>query len=212
MVVDTRSTPFYAPVLIRYALMSEDQPPSVSDIAALTARMARGEEEAFRVFHATYSPRLLRYLFALTRGQEEAARDALQLALVRVARHVRRFDSEAVFWSWLTVLARSAVVDEARKRRRQASLLHRFFQWRQVDDQPTDSEADTHLFALLELSISELAPEERTLIERKYFNGESVREIASSLHATEEAVESRLVRARRRLKELVAVRLKDEAF
>jgi len=34
-----------------------------------------------------------------------------------------RFDSEAVFWNWLTVLARSAVVDEARKRNQQTSLI-----------------------------------------------------------------------------------------
>lgn len=191
--------------------MSGEHPPLASDIAALTARMARGEEEAFRAFQTAYFPRLLRYLFVMTRGEEEAAREALQLTLLRVARHVRRFDSEAAFWSWLTVLARSAVVDEARKRNRRASLLHRFFQWQQVDNQPTDHEARGRLLALLEQSVSDLSMEDRALVERKYFEGESVREIAGSLNATEQAVESRLVRVRRRLKELLVARLKHEA-
>ena len=211
MATNATSTSLGAPVLIRYALMSVEQPPLASDIAALTARMARGEEEAFRAFQAAYFPRLLRYLFVMTRGEEEAAREALQLTLLRVARHVRRFDSEAAFWSWLTVLACSAVVDEARKRKRQASLLHRFFQWQQVDNLPTDHEARGRLLALLEQSVSDLSMEDQALVERKYFEGESVREIAGSLNATEQAVESRFVRVRRRLKELLAARLKDEA-
>lgn len=210
MVNEQTTYSFWALVLIDCAVMVEDPSPSVSDVAALTARMRRGEEEAFRTFQATYSPRLLRYLFVMTRGDEAAAREGLQSTLLRVARHVRRFDSEAVFWSWLTVLARSAVVDEVRKQNRQVSLLRRFFQWQEVDRQATDHDADPHLLALLELSLGDLSAEERALVERKYLGGESVREIADSLNITEQAVESRLVRARRRLKELVAWRLSHE--
>ena len=47
-------------------------------IAALTGRLAAGDEAAFREFHAAYFPRLFRYLIVCARGDEEAARDALQ--------------------------------------------------------------------------------------------------------------------------------------
>ena len=190
--------------------MSEDLSPTASDIAALTARMVRGDEEAYHAFHAAYFSRLLRYLFVVVRGDEETAREALQLTMLRVVRHVRRFDSEAAFWSWLTVLARSAAVDEQRKRRRQTSLWDRFVRWQQVVNDSVDCEADAHLLALLEQSMSGLTTEERVLMERKYFEEESVRDIAASLNTTEKAVESRLVRARRRLKDLILTRLKDE--
>ena len=53
-------------------------------------------------------------------------------------------------------------------------------------------------------------PEERELIDRKYFAGESVKEIAEEMQTTEKAIESRLVRVRRKLKDLVLVQLKDE--
>src|SRR5439155_22845714 len=87
-------------------------------ILGLTRGLAAGDEEAFRKFHAGYFDRLLRYLFVITKGDQEAAREALQETMTRVVRYARPFDSEEVFWSWLTVLARSAVVDAGRKRQR----------------------------------------------------------------------------------------------
>ncbi len=197
-------------VPIDLAIMSEDLSAPASDIAALTARMARGDEEAFRTFHAAYFYRLLRYLFVVAQGDDEIVREALQSTMLRVARHVRRFESEAAFWSWLSVLARSAAVDEQRKRQRQISLLYCFFEQQQIAGDSSAHEADARLLALVEQGLGDLTREERELMERKYFEEESVRDIAASLNTTEKAVESRLVRARRRLKDLIQVRLKDD--
>src|SRR5438128_10786260 len=96
-----------------------------TDIAALTGRMTAGDEDAYRMFHELYFQRLLRYLLVVTGGREEAAREALQLALLRVVRHIRKFDSDEAFWSWLTVLALSDVVDEQPKQHRYRAVLDR---------------------------------------------------------------------------------------
>ncbi|MBI5388035.1 MAG: sigma-70 family RNA polymerase sigma factor [Verrucomicrobia bacterium] len=183
---------------------------SSPDLAALTARLAQSDEAAFRQFYDLYFPRLFRYLLVLTGGNEDAAKDALQLTLLRVVRHVRVFDSEAAFWSWLAMLARSALVDEARKRRRYLRFLDGFFQRLQPAPVAADHDAETRLLASLGTHLDALPPEDRDLIERKYFDGESVREIADAVHSTEKSVESRLVRIRRRLKELVLAQLHDE--
>jgi RNA polymerase sigma-70 factor (ECF subfamily) len=196
--------------LITAKAMSDDAPAPTSDIARLTAEMARGDEAAYRTFYQLYFPRLLRYLLVLTGGREDAARDALQIALLRVVRHIRVFELENTFWSWLTVLARSAIVDEERKRHRFLAILASFFQRNQVDATPADGEADARLWALLEKNLATLSTEERELIDRKYFARESVKEIAEAMETTEKAVESRLVRVRRKLKDLVLVQLKDE--
>src|SRR5438445_3519405 len=142
--------------------MSAEAQPSI-DIAALTAGMARGDEDAYRMFHELYFHRLLRYLLVVTGGREEAAREALQLALLRVVRHIRRFDAETVFWSWLTVLARSAVVDEERKRHRYLVFLDRFFRREQIEA-ATNFEADTRLRELLTADLDTLPWDERELI------------------------------------------------
>ena len=94
-------------------------------MAALTRRMADGDELAYCTFYDAYFNRLSRYLLVVTAGDEDAAREALQSALLRVVRHIKVFPSEPVFWSWLTVLARSALSDQTRKRRRYLAFLDR---------------------------------------------------------------------------------------
>ena len=181
------------------------------DVAALTRAMAGGDETAYRIFYDSYFGRLLRYLLVVTGGNEEAAREALQLALVRVVRRVKAFESEEKFWSWLTVLARSALADESRKRRRYFAFLERFT--RQQEPGPTamdNGEADERLRALLESKLTTLPVDERQLVEQKYTLRQSVREIANGQQTTEKAVESRLSRVRQKLKDAVLAELKNE--
>lgn len=181
------------------------------DVAALTRAMAGGDETAYRIFYDSYFGRLLRYLLVVTGGNEETAREALQLALVRVVRHVKAFESEEKFWSWLTVLARSALADESRKRRRYFAFLERFT--RQQEPGPTamdNGEADERLRALLESKLTTLPVDERQLVEQKYTLRQSVREIANGQQTTEKAVESRLSRVRQKLKDAVLAELKNE--
>jgi RNA polymerase sigma-70 factor (ECF subfamily) len=180
------------------------------EIAALTVRMVRGDETAWREFYDGFFNRLLRYLLVVTNGREETAREALQLTLMRVVRNIRNFDSEAAFWSWLTVLARSSVVDEARKRNRYLALLERFFRAESIVTGADESDADAHLIQLLEQRVANLPPEERDLIERKYFDDGSVKEIADEMETTGKAIESRLVRIRRKLRDAVLTQLELE--
>ena len=73
-----------------------------------------------------------------------------------------------------------------------------------------DSDAETRLFALLEQGLPHLAADERELVERKYFTGQTVREIAGELKLSEKAVESRLVRVRLKLKQKLLSELQHE--
>lgn len=87
--------------------------------------MARQEEEAFAEFLSLYQDRLFRYAIVLVRGDEHLAREALQQAMIKVVKYVRRFDDENVFWSWLTRIVRSVTIDDSRKRGRYQSFLSR---------------------------------------------------------------------------------------
>ena len=185
------------------------RPRAAPDVAALTRAMARGDEAAFREFYDAYFDRLLRYLLVVTGGDETAAREALQLTLVRVVRHVKSFDAEEKFWSWLTVLARSARADESRKSRRYFSFLEKFTRHTETEnDFGSDGDADKQLRELLEKNLTSLPPDERELIAQKYFARRSVREIAAEQGTTEKAVESRLSRIRKKLKDGVLGGLK----
>ena len=101
-------------------------PVAAMTVAELTVRLTEGDEIAWRTFHDAYYGRLRRYLLVVSGGRDEDAAEAVQGAFIRAVRHIRRFESEETLWSWLTVLARSALVDGDRKRVRYRSLLDRF--------------------------------------------------------------------------------------
>ncbi len=156
---------------------------------------------AWRIFYDAYFDRLWRYLLVVAAGREDAAREALSATFVRVTRHIKVFASEDVFWSWLTVLARSAFTDETRKQRRYFSFLERFTSHAQVAaDGRNDGAADEQLQVLLTQLVAALPVEERELVGQKYGAQCSVRAIADALQTTEKAVESKLSRIRAKLK------------
>lgn len=171
--------------------------------------METGEESAYREFHAHYFRRLHRYLLVLCSGREPLAQDALLETWRRVAKHVRVFDDETIFWNWLVAIARSALTDEARRDRRYAASIERF-RLHAATEREAGRDGDV-LKIRLEKQLQLLPPDDRDLIAWKYFDRLSVATIARRLNTTESAVESRLVRVRRRLKFAVLADLDHEA-
>ncbi len=175
-------------------------------VALLTQRLAAGEEEAFREFHRIYFDRLYHFLLAVTGGQEQEAQEALQETLLRVLRHRKIFADEEVFWCWLKAIARNAARDGRRKHRRDFALLQNFALGRVHQARETSGE-ESRLSAALEECLEELAPEERRLIENKYVAGETVRELSTEAGLSGKAMESRLLRLRRRLRARIMEKL-----
>jgi len=178
-------------------------------VAELTCRLAAHDEEAFREFHARYFDRLYQFLLVVARGQEDEAREALQETLLRVTRHARVFDDEDAFWCWLKTVARNAARDGGRKQRRYFMLLGRIsLRWNTVEQETNDG-VESRLQSLLTESLNELSPDERSLVESKYLDGVATKELSSSTGLTEKAVESRLLRLRRQLRERLLKKLNE---
>jgi RNA polymerase sigma-70 factor (ECF subfamily) len=176
--------------------------------------MVRGDETAYHRFHELYFPRLYRYLLVVAAGDEEAARDAVQSTFLRVVRYAKPFDDAATLWNWLTVLARTALADQRRKVSRYRAFIERFTGHARVESDVAPAapgHPEAPLLAALEQGLDGLLPEERNLVERKYFARESVRDIALALGIGEKAVESRLTRVRLKLRTEVLIQLKNES-
>ena len=178
-------------------------------IAALTRRLAAGDETAFREFHAQYFDRLYQFLLVVARGQEHEAREALQETLLRVARHARPFDNETVFWCWLKAIARNAARDAGRKRSRYAALLQSFAFFKRPELPAAHATADARLSTVLNECVAELSADDRALVQGKYFSGATVAELAQCHGLTVKAVESRLLRLRRELRERALAKLRQ---
>jgi RNA polymerase sigma-70 factor, ECF subfamily len=176
-------------------------------IALLTSRLAAGDEEAFREFHRLYFDRLYHFLLGVTSGREHEAREALQETLLRVVRYAKPFTQEEAFWCWLKALARSAARDAWRKKESHSSLLQKFFLSRTSGPVELENSGESLTGFLKEL-LDELPNEDRALLEAKYFEGATVRELSLQTGLTEKAIESRLLRLRRQIREQLLKKLR----
>jgi RNA polymerase sigma-70 factor (ECF subfamily) len=176
-------------------------------VANLTQRLAAGEDEAFREFHARYFDPLYHFLLVVCRGREIEAQEALQQTFLRVVRYARVFESEEAFWSWLKVVARSAARDAGRKERRYLGLIERLARRVEVENLHASNAEENVLREALEECLTELEPGERRLLESKYVAGLTMEELSMAEGGTERAIESRLLRLRRRLRDQILNKL-----
>lgn len=176
----------------------------------LTARMTRGEEEAFSAFHEFYCDRLFRYLLVLCKGEEALARDLLQVTMLKVVRAIRIFEIEEQFWNWLSTIARHSFVDHVRKLKRGPEFD--FISRDEVTNvaAPQSPDADAALLSAMEHGLAELPAEERALVESFYFQSATYRSLAAEREISEKAIESRLARARQKLRNAITRYLRYE--
>jgi RNA polymerase sigma factor (sigma-70 family) len=181
-------------------------------VTSLTGRLAAGDEDAFFEFHTAFFDRLYRFLLVIARGNEDQAREALQLTLLRVLRYIRVFNTEDAFWSWLKVVARSAARDAGRKQHRYAALLNRFAEWWRNsvgNDSGIQRDEENQLRCALEESLEELAQEDRELLERKYVDGSTSQVLADRGKGNRKALESRILRLRLNLRARILEKLRS---
>jgi RNA polymerase sigma factor (sigma-70 family) len=164
----------------------------------LTNAMAHGDDVAWSQFHREYGPGIFRQLLGATRGDHDLASEALQQSYLRVARHVRHCDSETMFVAWLRVVARSALQDCWRRRRSFWQMLQR--RYADNGDATAPTAEEERVLAQLDTALAQLEPEDRALLEAKYFSGCDVRTLAEKLLISPKAAESRLTRARGELR------------
>lgn len=171
------------------------------DIANLTRAMSSGDVSAFRRFFASYFQRLYTYSNRLTQGNQALAEDVCQEVLLRIARNVKKFETEEAFWCWIVLLARCSFIDAIRKERRYSTLLENYKTEHEITLSPAGKSIDSA--EALHCALMRLRPNERRLLLAKYQDEESYREIAQTFGLSEKAVESRLSRLRSKLRDIL---------
>lgn len=179
----------------------EEEQPAEPEIIRWTASLAAGEEKAWRDFFDRYHGRLTGFVRASWQGNSGAVDDLVQDTFIRAVRHMRRFDQEEVLWCWLVRLARSSIADRGKIQKRRWSFLTRFREWEVVRTAEAPDLFENE--ELVSSALEALDDTSRLLLQYKYAEGRSVQEIARELGLTPKATESRLTRARNRLRKQV---------
>jgi RNA polymerase sigma-70 factor (ECF subfamily) len=179
-------------------------------VLRITQGVKAGDEEAFREFYCAYCDRLFRYLLVLTNGEEQLARDSLQIVMTKAARSMKPFAEERLLWNWLAAIARHTLVDAWRRSRTSPQFAALGNADPPAPDGSAATEADSRLMEALEACLDELEPEARDLVEAYYFRAESQQAIAEQHGATSKAVESKLARIRLKLRQSILQRLRHD--
>ena len=164
---------------------------------ALMARIARGDEPAYRTLTRRHLPAMLGLARRIL-GNAADAEDVAQEAMLRVWTHAPRWQPLAAFRTWLT----RVVVNLCLDRKRRAPWVDLEAAGELVDPTPHAGEAVEHdeRERLLAAAIAELPARQRTAIVLTYGDGMSNAQVAEILDTSVSAVETLLIRGKQNLR------------
>lgn len=177
----------------------------------LVKAAAAGSREAFDELVRRHHAAMLTLARVLTGGRQDAD-DLAQEVFVRAWRSLRGFRGDSAFRTWLHRVAINVVRTSQAKQGR----LRRLFVSRERDDAPFDVAAeDEPIDATLarrqaiDRALAALPDELRLPVTLRDVQGLDYREIAALLEVPIGTVESRIFRARQRLRPLLAPLVRD---
>ena len=168
---------------------------------ALMARVARGDEPAFRALSRRHLPAMMGLARRIL-GNAADAEDVAQEAMLRVWTHAPRWQPLAAFRTWLT----RVVVNLCLDRKRRAAWVALDAAGEIVDPAPgaTEQAESNERERLLAAAIAELPDRQRAAIALTYGDGMSNAQVAEILDTSVSAVETLLTRGKRNLRRALA--------
>ena len=174
------------------------------------ARLTSGDEGAFSELMDRHSEKLFHYLIRCLQDSEEAA-DLAQETFVRVYQNRHKFDARQSFSTWLYSIATNLVRDRYRWRMRHPQVsLDRAPDGSEVDFReqlsgagplPDESLQSMELAEAVRKAVAALPEELRTPLILAEYEEKSQAEIATILNCSVKAVETRIYRARKLLRD-----------
>ncbi len=174
--------------------------------------LAEGDDLALNRLMDAWSQPLIAYLTRLT-SSETTAQDLAQETFVRVYRHRLEYRSSQKFSTWLFAIATNLARNHARWRGRHPETLlgHENLSELPVaanNASPDEQTIANERIAAIQKAVSELPQDMREVLILSTWHGMSHAEIARVQDTSEKAVELRLYRARKLLRDLLSDHLK----
>lgn len=178
------------------------------DDKRLVKQLLEGDERAFDRFFEENFARLYRFALARLSDDPEAAREVAQVTLTRAIRKLHTYRAESALFTWLCAICRNETSEWLRKqaRYRDHVLLTEDYPEIQAavdsyqapsDDGPEANFQRIESVRLIQVALDRLPAKYGNVLEWKYVQGYSVKEISVRLEIGQEATQSLLARARR---------------
>lgn len=184
--------------------------PEVFDEAALVERARQGDQAAFTELVDKYERRVFRIARHIT-GNQEDAEDVLQETFLKAYSHLKSFEGQSKFYTWLVRIAVNEALMKLRKRKTDRSVsldeeldtgedtvVREIAVW---EDDPEQKFSREELREILDKAVDSLRPAFRTVFVLRDIEDLSTEDTAKALDLSIPAVKSRLLRARLQLRE-----------
>ena len=162
--------------------------------------MARGDRASFDRFVAHYTPALVRYAQNHLSGHDEAVPDVVQSTLAVAVERLDSFRGDGPLGAWLLGICRFQIGTYWRRwkvrRQTEADSGVMLDDIESGDDSPWQLLESEHRRATVHSTLDLLPPPYGDVLEWKYLQDLSVKEIAGRLEVSLKAAESALTRAR----------------
>jgi RNA polymerase sigma-70 factor (ECF subfamily) len=175
----------------------------------LVAAAKRGDAAAFEELVNRYERKIFRLTMNITRNREDAE-DAMQDAFLKSYAHLKDFQEDSRFYTWLVRIAANEALMRLRKRRPNQFSLDEPIEGdedlmpRELEDwgpSPEQRFAQTEMRDILSDVIDKLEPDFRVVFVLRDIEELSTQETAKALGISVPAVKSRLLRARLKLRQ-----------
>ncbi len=184
---------------------------SLRDLDELIACAKRGDRHALNRLMTHARPRLLAVALRMVRDRDEAE-DVVQESLIKVCRHVTRFEGRSSFSTWLHRIVVNTALDRLRRipgrRERDMAGPDDASETNVLAEAPVaEAETPERLYARAEAgaivhrALDRLSPTHRQALALRELDGEAYQSIAEIVHCPVGTIMSRLFHARRRLAE-----------
>jgi RNA polymerase sigma-70 factor, ECF subfamily len=153
--------------------------------------------EPWEFFRHLYPP-LFRYVARMTGAPESDVEDIVAESLLHAWRDRRSFRGNAEPVTWVLSIARNRVREFRRKEglRRKSDQILRAIAKMDSEAVPDHLLQEAETKRMVRRTLEEIPPEYGRILVQRYVEGRTQREIAAASRESEEAIESRLCRAR----------------
>ena len=183
------------------------------DDRKLVKRLLAGDEQAFSQFFDENFSRLYRFALARLSRDEDVTGEIVQAALSRALRKAHTYRGESALFTWLCVICRNEIVDWMRRNagyNKHIVLTEDYPEIQAAVDSFLAPETDDpgrhyqkyEASRLIKVALDRLPPKYGDVLEWKYIEGYSVKEIALKMDLSPEAAQSLLARAKTAFKEI----------
>jgi RNA polymerase sigma-70 factor (ECF subfamily) len=182
--------------------------PVYLDDRKLAKQLLAGDARAFDRFFEDNFARLYRFTMARLGDNPDDAREIVQTTLTRAVQKMHTYRAESAMFTWLCAICRNTISDWLKSQNRYREHIVLVEDYPEVQaavdsfqappaDSPERNFQRVEALRLIQVALDRLPPRYGDVLEWKYVEGHSVKDISARLEIGTEATQSLLARAKR---------------